>query len=53
MSKSSNGKKTKIPKITEAEYAAYISSLKSGEEAPPTSPNATVSIETGRENLED
>ena len=28
MSKSSKGKKNKVPKLTEAEYAAYISSLK-------------------------
>ncbi len=34
MNKSSIGKKTKVHKLTEAEYAAYISSLKSGEEAP-------------------
>ncbi len=32
MNKSSNGKKAKVPKLTEAEYAAYIASLKSGEE---------------------
>lgn len=28
MSKSSKGKKNKVPKLTEAEYAQYISSLK-------------------------
>ena len=28
MSKSSKSKKNKVPKLTEAEYAAYISSLK-------------------------
>lgn len=28
MSKSSKGKKNKVPKLTEAEYAKYISSLK-------------------------
>ncbi len=31
MSKSSKSKKAKVPKLTEAEYAAYISALK-GEE---------------------
>ncbi len=33
MNKLSNGKKSKVPKLTEAEYAAYISSLKSAEES--------------------
>lgn len=32
MSKSSKHKKSKVPKLTEAEYAAYISSLKSDAE---------------------
>ncbi len=30
MSKASKNKKTKVPKLTEAEYTAYISSLKTG-----------------------
>ncbi len=34
MSKSSKRKKSKVPKLTEAEYAAYVSSLKSSEEPP-------------------
>ena len=33
MSKSSKNKKNKVPKLTEAEYTAYLSSLK--EEKPP------------------
>ncbi len=32
MSKSSKHKKSKVPKLTEAEYAEYISSLKTEEE---------------------
>lgn len=35
MSKSSKGKKNKVPKLTEAEYASYISSLKSPDETLP------------------
>lgn len=31
MSKSSKTKKSKVPKITEEEYAAYVSSLKAPE----------------------
>ena len=35
MSKPSKNKKAKVPKITEAEYTAYISALKTiGEDAP-------------------
>ena len=30
MSKSSKNKKNKVPKLTEAEYTAYLSSLKEG-----------------------
>ncbi len=44
MSKSLKDKKSKVPRITEAEYAAYISSLKSGEEKPPAPPTTTVSL---------
>lgn len=33
MSKSSKGKKNKVPKLTEAEYAEYITSLKATGEA--------------------
>ncbi len=32
MSKPMSNKKMKVPKLTEAEYAAYISSLREGEE---------------------
>ena len=35
MSKASKNKNGKVPKITEAEYAAYVSSLKSVEENQP------------------
>lgn len=35
MSKSSKGKKNKVPKLTEAEYASYISSLKTPDETQP------------------
>lgn len=38
MSKSSKHKKSKVPKLTEAEYAEYISSLKSEEETPLPTP---------------
>lgn len=31
MSKSSKQKKNKVPKITEEEYAAYVTALKGGE----------------------
>ncbi len=47
MSKSSKCKKSKVPKLTEAEYAAYISSLKTEEEAPSTLPRVALSTETG------
>ena len=35
MSKASKNKNGKVPKITEAEYAAYVLSLKSAEESGP------------------
>lgn len=35
MSKASKNKNGKVPKITEAEYAAYVSALKSAEESGP------------------
>lgn len=35
MSKASKHKNGKVPKITEAEYAAYVLSLKSAEESEP------------------
>ncbi len=38
MRKSEKHKKSKVPKLTEAEYAAYISSLKSSEEEPLEAP---------------
>ena len=34
MGRGSKKKKAKIPKLTEAQYAAYLSSLKEGEERP-------------------
>ncbi len=48
MNKSSNGKKSKVPKLTEAEYAAYISSLKSGEEGVAKGVAAALSTEKGK-----
>ena len=39
MGKSSKAKKNKVPKITEEEYANYLSSLKAGEQ---------VRVETGK-----
>ena len=36
MGKLSKRKKTKIPKLTEAQYAAYVSSLKEGAETQPS-----------------
>ena len=47
MSRSSKGKKSKIPKLTEAEYAEYISSLKSAAEpiqAPKTANESAPSL---------
>ncbi len=44
MNKSLKDKKSKVPKLTEAEYAAYISSLKSGEEKPTISPTASLNL---------
>ena len=35
MGKSSKTKKNKVPKITEEEYANYLSSLKAAESPPP------------------
>lgn len=34
MSKPSKQKKNKVPKITEEEYAAYVSALKGGQSSP-------------------
>ncbi len=45
MSKSSKCKKSKVPKLTEAEYAAYITSLKTEEEGVPTSQRSTLAAE--------
>ena len=48
MSKPSKSKKEKVPKITEEEYMAYLSALKSSsEQQPPTVENQTVE----RENI--
>ncbi len=43
MSKSSKHKKSKVPKLTEAEYAEYISSLKSEVETPLPPPMSAMS----------
>ncbi len=52
MNKSSNGKKSKVPKLTEAEYAAYISSLKDGEEGSPAPQSAVAKAEPRTEKVE-
>ena len=41
MSKASKNKNGKVPKITEAEYAAYVLSLKSAEEIQPPQQDKT------------
>ncbi len=43
MSKSSKGKKNKVHKLTEEEYAAYISSLKDSVEGQLTTPTSAMS----------
>lgn len=51
MSKPSKSKKEKVPKITEEEYKAYLSALKSSSEQQPlTVENQTV--EKGNMNIE-
>ncbi len=40
MTKSAKHKKSKVPRLTEAEYAEYISALKSGEETPLEAPRS-------------
>lgn len=51
MSKPSKSKKEKVPKITEEEYKAYLSALKSSSEQQPlTVENQTV--ERGNLNIE-
>ena len=42
MSKASKNKNGKVPKITEAEYAAYVLSLKSAEENEPPQVDKTL-----------
>lgn len=42
MSKASKKKNGKVPKITEAEYAAYVSALKSAEESEPPQVDKTL-----------
>lgn len=46
MSKTLKTKKSKVPKITEAEYAKYIASLKSETAEPQVSPTASSSLES-------
>ena len=47
MGKTTKGKKEKIPRLTEAEYAEYISSLKTSEDCtrPTNSEEKTASLE--------
>ncbi len=47
MGKSTKCKKSKVPKLTEAEYAAYISSLKTGEDAQSVPPGRAINVEKG------
>ncbi len=42
MSKASKNKNGKVPKITEAEYASYVLSLKSAEESGPPQVDKTL-----------
>ncbi len=54
MGKSAKHKKSKVPKLTEAEYAEYISLLKSGGETPLQAPRSALNEEkqapVGQEN---
>ena len=53
MSKNSKRKKNKVPKITEEEYAAYVSSLKSVTAgALPNEPLERISIGAGMRSME-
>ena len=53
MSKSSKNKKNKVPKITEEEYAAYVSTLKSVTAgALPNDPLESVSMGAGMRSTE-
>ncbi len=44
MSKSTKNKKTKVPKLTEAEYARYISALREGEEGALQAPMSATNV---------
>ncbi|MBQ9728781.1 MAG: hypothetical protein IJV85_04210 [Clostridia bacterium] len=45
MSKSSKGKNTKVPKITEEEYVRYITSLRSSEQETQSDEEAEKALE--------
>ncbi len=51
MSKSSKGKKSKVPKLTEAEYAEYITSLKMGSEEAYPAPMSATNVKKPPENV--
>ena len=54
MSKTTKNKKNKVPKITEEEYAAYVSSLKSiTAGALPNGPLESVSMEAGVRSIKE
>ena len=54
MSKTSKHKKNKVPKITEEEYAAYVSSLKSVTAgALPNDPLESVSMGAGMRSMQE
>ncbi len=46
MRKSMSSKKSKVPKLTEAEYTAYINSLKEGEEGNLAAPMSAANAES-------
>lgn len=45
MSKRNQSKKSKVPKLTEAEYAAYLSSLRGYAETKKEAPMSAVNVE--------
>ena len=49
MSKSAKNKKSKVPKLTEAEYAEYISTLRAASETPSAVETEGKSDEEGTE----
>ena len=52
MSKASKNKNRKVPKITEAEYAAYVLSLKSAEESELPQEDETRNSSTVQQKME-